>query len=77
MITAMAAAQHWHASMYHPPPACCMHCIDGLLCPALCLLLPCLCLLQGWLNIDFAREVRLERKLGEGGFGQVIIVRCQ
>ena len=26
---------------------------------------------QGWLNIDFASEVRLERKLGEGGFGQV------
>lgn len=25
----------------------------------------------GWLNLDFAREVRLERKLGEGGFGQV------
>lgn len=29
------------------------------------------CVLQGWLNIDFAREVRLEKKLGEGGFGQV------
>lgn len=28
-------------------------------------------LLQGWLNIDFAQEVRLEKKLGEGGFGQV------
>jgi hypothetical protein len=28
-------------------------------------------LLQGWLNIDFASEVRLEKKLGEGGFGQV------
>jgi hypothetical protein len=27
--------------------------------------------LQGWLKMDFAREVRLERKLGEGGFGQV------
>jgi hypothetical protein len=26
---------------------------------------------QGWLNIDFASEVRLEKKLGEGGFGQV------
>jgi hypothetical protein len=25
----------------------------------------------GWLNIDFSREVRLEKKLGEGGFGQV------
>jgi hypothetical protein len=23
------------------------------------------------LNIDFASEVRLEKKLGEGGFGQV------
>jgi hypothetical protein len=33
--------------------------------------------MQGWLNIDFAREVRLERKLGEGGFGQVKLVRCQ
>jgi hypothetical protein len=29
---------------------------------------------QGWLNIDFASEVRLEKKLGEGGFGQVSAV---
>lgn len=29
----------------------------------------------GWLNIDFSREVRLEKKLGEGGFGQVSLGR--
>jgi hypothetical protein len=44
-------------------PACC-----ALPCVSSC---ACLRLRQGWLNIDFAREVRLERKLGEGGFGQV------
>lgn len=35
----------------------------------------CVSNLQGWLNIDFAQEVRLERKLGEGGFGQVFRAR--
>jgi hypothetical protein len=27
--------------------------------------------------MDFAAEVQLERKLGEGGFGQVGASRCQ
>lgn len=34
----------------------------------------CVCVPQGWLNIDFASEVRLEKKLGEGGFGQVSVL---
>jgi hypothetical protein len=59
----MSAAHRWQASSRHQH-AC-------LLCPAMCPLLRLPVLRQGWLNIDFAREVRLERKLGEGGFGQV------
>jgi hypothetical protein len=47
----------------YAPPACCVLQDDAN--TRAC------CVPQGWLNIDFAREVRLEKKLGEGGFGQV------